>query len=164
MRDSISPTKPQSLAQFTYDSALKYKRGGPGEKLDHAFTIHNVILVCICVALLPSDVYLNCLPQRKFAFDNPTLLGIMEPESDTEDALDAGGIANHTAKKRKRMVGGRIAKGEDFWGQVDTYFRKEIAGRGRNLVGSGWKECVPCFSPPYSGFQVNMNATLQLRG
>lgn len=45
LRQSISPAQFQSLAQFTYNSALKYKRGGPGEKLDHAFTVHNVILV-----------------------------------------------------------------------------------------------------------------------
>lgn len=98
---------------------------------------------------------MNCLSQCKFAFDNPTLLGIMEPESDTEDALDAGGLANQTTKKRKRTVGGCIAKGEDFWGQVDTYFRKEIASRGQNLAGSGWKECMPCFALPYSGFDMN---------
>lgn len=34
-----------SLAAFTYKSAKKYKRGGPGDKLDHGFTIHAAILV-----------------------------------------------------------------------------------------------------------------------
>ncbi|KAL6306472.1 hypothetical protein BKA93DRAFT_729265, partial [Sparassis latifolia] len=34
-----------SLTDFTLKSAMKYKHGGAGEKLDLAFTIHNVILV-----------------------------------------------------------------------------------------------------------------------
>lgn len=46
------------------------------------------------------------------------------------------------AKKRKRgrPSVGRIAKGKDFWGQVDKFFTKEIETRGRNLAGPTWKE------------------------
>lgn len=49
LRNSVSPVTYQSLAKFTYDSALKYKRGGPGERLDEGFTIHNAILVRLIV-------------------------------------------------------------------------------------------------------------------
>lgn len=45
VRDSISASSFQSLSEFTYDLAMKYKRGGYGEGLEHGFMIHNVILV-----------------------------------------------------------------------------------------------------------------------
>jgi hypothetical protein len=45
LRASICGNTVVSLAAFTYTSATKFKRGGPGEELDIAFTIHNAILV-----------------------------------------------------------------------------------------------------------------------
>ncbi|KAF8223249.1 hypothetical protein L208DRAFT_1317821, partial [Tricholoma matsutake] len=45
LQDSVSPESCQSIAEFTYESAMKYKHGGFGDGLDHGLTIHNVILV-----------------------------------------------------------------------------------------------------------------------
>lgn len=43
-------------------------------------------------------------------------------------------------RPQKRARVGRLAKWKDFWGQVDTYFTKQIESRGRNLTGPKWKE------------------------
>lgn len=81
--------------------------------------------------------------QRKFALDNPALLGIAEDESDSESISDEHASSGSRPNKRKRKAkaaGGRIAKGEDFWGKVDRWFKKEVGLRGRNLAGPQWKE------------------------
>lgn len=78
--------------------------------------------------------------QRKFAFDNPNLLGVSEVESDTDDV--PGDTARVLKKRKVGTVGGRIPKGEDFWGQVDAFFRKEVGAHGKNLAGPGWKSYV----------------------
>jgi len=44
--------------------------------------------------------------------------------------------------KRARTQGGRIAKGEDFWGKVDTYFAEMVQKHGRVLTGPEWREYV----------------------
>jgi hypothetical protein len=77
--------------------------------------------------------------QRRFILDNPDLVGTPD-ESDEESPEDTEGT--HIKKKRKRTTGGRIPKGEDFWSKVDAFFTKEIAKRGRHLVGTQWKEYV----------------------
>ncbi|KAJ3833980.1 hypothetical protein F5878DRAFT_545606 [Lentinula raphanica] len=51
IRDSITGTEVKSLKAFTFDAAVKYKRGGPGEKADPVLAIHNAILVC-CQVLI----------------------------------------------------------------------------------------------------------------
>jgi hypothetical protein len=72
-------------------------------------------------------------------FDNPTLLGTPE-ESDTENDSPEDIEGAQVKKKHKRAAGGRIPKGEDFWGKVDAFWASEIAKWGRNLTGSHWKE------------------------
>jgi hypothetical protein len=34
-----------SLSKFTYEMAMKYKRGGAGENLEMGFTLRNALLV-----------------------------------------------------------------------------------------------------------------------
>ncbi|KAJ7110367.1 hypothetical protein C8R43DRAFT_1139377 [Mycena crocata] len=62
---------------------------------------------------------------RRFARENPVAIGISEVED--EDSTEDHG-------------GGRIAKGKDFWSQVDAFFSRKITEYGsKNLQSSGWK-------------------------
>ncbi|EGO31056.1 hypothetical protein SERLADRAFT_455621 [Serpula lacrymans var. lacrymans S7.9] len=45
IRDNITGPKAVEVAKFTYSMALKYKRGGIGDKLDTAYTFHIALLV-----------------------------------------------------------------------------------------------------------------------
>ncbi|KAI0643849.1 hypothetical protein C8Q79DRAFT_914515 [Trametes meyenii] len=49
VRDSVIGEKIRSLQEFTFHISFKYKRGGPGEKLDIGYTIHNALLVSIVI-------------------------------------------------------------------------------------------------------------------
>ncbi|KAJ7290656.1 hypothetical protein C8J57DRAFT_1213294 [Mycena rebaudengoi] len=104
----IEPTSYTPLETFVFQSATKYKNGGPGEQLSDLFTIHATLL-------------------RRFAYDNPTLLSNEETEDENENENDED-LAAPSKKKRKR-AGGRIPKGKDFWSQVDAYFNKEVESR-----------------------------------
>ncbi|KAJ7135129.1 hypothetical protein C8R46DRAFT_1325924 [Mycena filopes] len=110
-----------SLAQFTYDSLSKYKLGGVGVDVPPATTAHVAIL-------------------RRFAFDHPDLKAESPttPEGDENDAPPP----TKKARKTKGQSGGRIPAGEDFWGQVDVYFRKELEHRGKTLTGPKWKPYI----------------------
>ncbi|RDB27985.1 hypothetical protein Hypma_002123 [Hypsizygus marmoreus] len=107
----------ESLEEFTYRTAMKYKRGGAGEKLDIGFTIHNALL-------------------RKFALDNPQLVQSAEvEESDTESQE-----GSPVPKKRKASQhSGRVPNGKHFWAKVDAWFAAEILQRGRNFASPSWK-------------------------
>ncbi|KAJ7706641.1 hypothetical protein B0H14DRAFT_3026101 [Mycena olivaceomarginata] len=37
---------------------------------------------------------------------------------------------------------GKVAKGENFWGRVDEWFKVEMAERGSSLTGPKWKSYV----------------------
>ncbi|KAJ3738265.1 hypothetical protein EV360DRAFT_90635 [Lentinula raphanica] len=118
IRDSITGSETKSLKTFTFDAAVKYKRGGPGEKADPALAIHNAIL-------------------RRLAFENKALLGIEEAE--TEDSAEP---EEGPRRKKQKAGGGRIAKVNHFWGRVDLFFEKELTARGTDLNGTGWKSYV----------------------
>ncbi|KAJ7829262.1 hypothetical protein B0H13DRAFT_2679917 [Mycena leptocephala] len=125
LRSSICGDTPSTLAQFTFASATKFKRGGPGLSLDVSFTIHNALL-------------------HRFARENPSVTGVEEVEED-ESAEDFGSSPAPAQKKRKITVtghgGGRIPKGKDFWSQADTFFVRKINEfGGKNLQSAGWKE------------------------
>ncbi|KAJ3967756.1 hypothetical protein EV361DRAFT_965326 [Lentinula raphanica] len=120
IRDSITGTEVKSLKAFTFDAAVKYKRGGPGEKADPVLAIHNAIL-------------------RRLAFENKGLLGIEEPETEDNAESEEG---PRRKKQRTSGNGGRIAKVNHFWGRVDLFFEKEIATRGADLNGAGWKSYI----------------------
>jgi len=57
-----------------------------------------------------------------------------DDDGDDEEAPQTG------SNKRARTQGGRITKGEDFWGKVDSFFVEMIDAHGLSLVGSHWKE------------------------
>ncbi|KAJ7753156.1 hypothetical protein B0H14DRAFT_2635652 [Mycena olivaceomarginata] len=117
---SIDPKNWVSLPQFVYDCVSKYKLSGAGIDIPDTYTAH--------IALL-----------RRFTFDHPgtkpepALPGVAADDKDTP----------RPAKKPWKAIGaqggGCIATGEDFWGQVDEYFRNEIKTRGKSLIGPKWK-------------------------
>ncbi|KAJ7147564.1 hypothetical protein C8R43DRAFT_1129793 [Mycena crocata] len=124
---SIDPKNFIPLADFVFASATKYKAGGPGEELPQIYTVHAVLL-------------------RRFVFDNPSLKGLPveeeEPDSDVE--YDQAEFMRPKKKQKKAPVrkGGKIAKGDNFWGRMDEWFRKEVDARGTNLTSSKWKTYV----------------------
>ncbi|KAJ7932001.1 hypothetical protein B0H13DRAFT_1857417 [Mycena leptocephala] len=130
LRTSICGNTPATLAQFTYSSANKFKRGGSGVDLDVSFTIHNALL-------------------RRFARENPFVIGVEEVDDD-DSTEDIGSSPAPPQKKRKITAaghaGGRIPKGQDFWSQADAFFAKKITEFGsKNLQSAGWKSlfCTP---------------------
>ncbi|KAG6915322.1 hypothetical protein DXG01_012128 [Tephrocybe rancida] len=123
LRDSVMGAKACSLTEFTYASAVKYKRGGPGDKVNVIFTIHTALL-------------------RNFTLENPLLLG-----SEADEESDSGGGSVKTtpsgpAKKKRKSTSGQIAKGKDFWSKVEKYFEKEIDVCSHNLTDQSWKDLV----------------------
>ncbi|KAK6992395.1 hypothetical protein R3P38DRAFT_2570471 [Favolaschia claudopus] len=119
---SIQPKSWLSLAQFTYDCVQKYKSGGVPADIPSSYSAHLALL-------------------RRFAFDNP----------DLASAPASAPASTPTPRKRARVPagkgknkprGGRIAAGEDFWGRVDEFFRKEVEDRGTNLTGPKWKPYI----------------------
>ncbi|KAG6884027.1 hypothetical protein C0992_007154 [Termitomyces sp. T32_za158] len=114
-------SKSTSLAEFAYSLALKYKQGGPGEKLDNIFVIHTALLC-------------------NFTLNNPDLIGEEEPKGEGSVGIDDA--SQCPQKKKRKSLGGRLARGEDYWSKVEAYFEKEIATRGWNLAGHGWKDIV----------------------
>ncbi|KIK49823.1 hypothetical protein GYMLUDRAFT_51498 [Collybiopsis luxurians FD-317 M1] len=124
IRNSIIGNSTKTLEAFTYDAAIKYKRGGPGEKPDTMLTIHNAIL-------------------RRLAFENRSLLGVEETENEDE----SDGQTARPSKKRKNndeneKRGGRIAKENHFWGRVDIFFKTETVTRGTDFRGEKWKQYI----------------------
>ncbi|KAJ7659055.1 hypothetical protein DFH06DRAFT_905712, partial [Mycena polygramma] len=122
-----------SLSQFTFDCLSKHKIGGAPSPIPQTYSAHFAIL-------------------RRFAFDNPHL-NPPEPvpapveEEDDEDGENDGRPQKRTRpasrpRGAKAKSGGRIPKGEDFWGQVDIFFKGELKTRGTNLTGLKWKPCV----------------------
>ncbi|KAJ7922126.1 hypothetical protein B0H13DRAFT_1551081, partial [Mycena leptocephala] len=129
IRNSICGDCPAMFADFTYISAMKFKRGGPGISLDVGYRQET--------STAPSWY-------RRFARENPTVIGVEEVEGEVEDSRSSPAPAT---KKRKLSTqtqgGGRIPKGKDFWSQVDTFFTKKITEFGtKNLQNAGWKEYV----------------------
>ncbi|KAJ7935000.1 hypothetical protein B0H13DRAFT_1854708 [Mycena leptocephala] len=110
-----------ALADFVYASALKYRGGGVGEDVPQIYTVHAVLL-------------------RRFLFDHPTLKASPAeeetPDSDIEydDAEDAR--PRKKPKKTPAKKAGKVAKGENFWGRVDEWFKKEVAERGSSVSGA----------------------------
>ena len=57
-----------------------------------------------------------------------------DDDSDDEEAPKTG------SNKCACTQGGRIGKGEDLWGKVNSFFVEMIDAHGLSLVGSHWKE------------------------
>ncbi|KAJ7633336.1 hypothetical protein DFH06DRAFT_910655, partial [Mycena polygramma] len=126
IRNSICGNSPAPLATFTYVTAMKFKRGGPGPALDVGYTVHNALL-------------------RRFAMENPAIIGVEEVEVEDDDGTEDYSSPGPVSKKRKLQStptphgGGRVPKGKDFWSKVDAFFTKKITEfGGKNLQSAGW--------------------------
>ncbi|KIM36128.1 hypothetical protein M413DRAFT_31883 [Hebeloma cylindrosporum] len=121
---SVSPGSAMSLSKFTYEMAMKYKRGGAGENLDRGFTLRNALL-------------------RKFVLENLKIA--QTPEAADPENEDSDSTTSPPPQKRKHVAqntkksGGRIARGQDFWSLVDAFFTKLVKDWGRVLTAPSWK-------------------------
>jgi hypothetical protein len=81
--------------------------------------------------------------QRRFVFENPTLKAAPAeeeaPDSDIEYDEAEETRPRKKPKKTPAKKAGKIAKGENFWGRVDEWFKSEVAERGSSLTGPKWK-------------------------
>ncbi|KAJ6489504.1 hypothetical protein C8R47DRAFT_977840 [Mycena vitilis] len=101
-----------SLSQFTFDCLSKHKVGGAPSPIPQTYSAHFAILV-----RFHKDGENDGRPQKR-----------TRPASRPRGA--------------KAKSGGRIPKGEDFWGQVDIFFKGELKTRGTNLTGLKWKPYI----------------------
>ncbi|KAJ7721579.1 hypothetical protein B0H14DRAFT_3170309 [Mycena olivaceomarginata] len=92
---------------------------------------------------------------RRFVFDHPTLKASpAEEEAPDSDIEYDEGEDTRLRKKPKKMPAkkaGKVAKGENFWGRVDEWFKAEVAERGSSLTGPKWKSSnssEPLVPPP----------------
>lgn len=81
--------------------------------------------------------------QRRFALEHTALLKqkektIKDTEDDEEIDQEDEDIDMDVDAPSGRQ-GGRIAAGQDFWGQVDKFFSAMLVKYGRDLTGAGWK-------------------------
>ncbi|KAJ7830248.1 hypothetical protein B0H14DRAFT_3872708 [Mycena olivaceomarginata] len=125
--NGVDPKNFVALTDFVYASALKYRSGGVGEGVPEIYTVHAVLL-------------------RRFVFDHPTLKASPAEEEapDSDIEYDEGEDAR-LRKKPKKMPAkkaGKVAKGENFWGRVDEWFKAEVAERGSSLTGPKWKSYI----------------------
>ncbi|KAF6757804.1 hypothetical protein DFP72DRAFT_1065599 [Ephemerocybe angulata] len=81
--------------------------------------------------------YLDNALLRRFAINNPDLLHRGEDYAEPEPSTN------------KRKAAGRPPGGQDWWSEVDAWFAAEIALRGRQLTGDGWKECFLWLAVPH---------------
>ena len=86
--------------------------------------------------------------QRRFARENQSVLNHEELEDDDDDdGLNTNtqtGASKHqrngnAAKITKRGHGGRVAKGQDWWSLVHSWFLSKKAEWGENMSSPLWK-------------------------
>ncbi|KAK7039555.1 hypothetical protein R3P38DRAFT_2900373 [Favolaschia claudopus] len=129
LRNSMCGDSTTPLAQLTYATAMKFKRGGAGVKLDVGYSVHNAIL-------------------RRFAREHPTAIGVEELEVEEDDTAEEPASSPEPPSKKRRVSpstngGGRIAKGKDFWSMVDAFFTAKMTELGsKSLQSAGWKEYI----------------------
>ncbi|KAJ7483663.1 hypothetical protein FB451DRAFT_1555558 [Mycena latifolia] len=78
---------------------------------------------------LPQIYTVHAVLLRRFVFDHPSLKAAPVEEE-------------KKPKKTPVKRGGKVAKGENFWGQIDEWFKREVAVRGLSLTGAQWKTYV----------------------
>jgi hypothetical protein len=81
-------------------------------------------------------------PQRCFGLDNIKLIKKVEKAGASGDnSEDSDSTEPPTGLKcPRRAHAGKVAKGEDFWSQVDAYFAEMVTKFGRDLTGTQWRE------------------------
>ena len=135
IRDSIIGPTACSLATFTYHTANKYRRGAFEEDLNFGYTIHNALLVSwllLQVGLVHCIHAMNL--QHRFGLDNLDLIRKQSTANSDNSSEAPETDSTPTGTKRQRTQGGRIVKGEDFWGRVDTWFFELVTRFGRDLT------------------------------
>ncbi|KAK6985096.1 hypothetical protein R3P38DRAFT_2805827 [Favolaschia claudopus] len=63
-----------------------------------------------------------------------------EEEADDSDVDYDQAEERRTRKRAKKS--GKVGKGGNFWGSVDSWFKKQVKERGSTLTGSKWKSYV----------------------
>lgn len=56
-----------------------------------------------------------------------------------DEASDSADEDGGGPKRKRSKPTGRIPSGQDFWGQVDLWFAKELNDRGKDFADVAWK-------------------------
>uniref|UniRef100_A0A0W0ETK4 Uncharacterized protein n=1 Tax=Moniliophthora roreri TaxID=221103 RepID=A0A0W0ETK4_MONRR len=110
----------------------------------------------------PSEaVSFKVLMMRRFTVDNPDIVWADEDESGSQE----GGLDDSEApKKRKkttRSVGGRVAKGKDFWTLFDAFMDSKVKENGRKISDNAWKSYLSLLAhDDDGGFPGRMTASV----
>ena len=140
IRDSIIGDNKCSLAEFTFHTANEYRRGQFDENMGFGYTIHNVLLVSKVINI-PQAILHVLIPQRRFGLNNIDLIKkAVTPSAADNNGDESDSTPPPTGTKRQRTQVGRIAKGEDFWGKVDTFFAEMVTKYGRDMTSARWRE------------------------
>ncbi|KAH6876647.1 hypothetical protein BKA70DRAFT_1276991 [Coprinopsis sp. MPI-PUGE-AT-0042] len=115
LRDSLFGSKKSSANAFVLGTARRYHRkvGGPKDELPYFW--QAIIL-------------------RKIALDNRAVLNRADDDEEAETPSPPG--------SKRRRGEGRIPDGEDWWGIVDAWFKREMKTRGTNLTEGQWPELI----------------------
>ncbi|KAJ7820145.1 hypothetical protein B0H14DRAFT_2600130 [Mycena olivaceomarginata] len=116
--NGVDPKNFVALTDFVYASALKYRSGGVGEGVPEIYTVHAVLLVRFH------------LPKKRHQ------TAILNTTRERTPRL------RKKPKKMPAKKAGKVAKGENFWGRVDEWFKAEVAERGSSLTGPKWKSYI----------------------
>ena len=120
IHDSIIGDNKCSLVEFTFHTANKYRRGQFDENMGFGYTIHNVLLVSKVINI-PRAILHVLIPQCRFGLNNIDLIKkAVTPSAADNNGNESDSTLPPTGTKRQCQVG-RIAKGKDFWGKVDTF-------------------------------------------
>ncbi|KAI0318130.1 hypothetical protein OF83DRAFT_61676 [Amylostereum chailletii] len=119
--DSID-TKKCNLEKATYELATKLRAGGV---LNLKFSHQLMISV-----------------MRRFVSENLTELRPLDGEDSSSDEETTATAP--PAKRPKRNGGsvGKVRKGEDFWGRMDTYIQAKMGQYGPDLTSEKWRSFI----------------------
>ncbi|EAU81288.1 hypothetical protein CC1G_07218 [Coprinopsis cinerea okayama7 len=74
---------------------------------------------------------------RRFAWENKELLQVEEDEEAA--ANESEDNPSPPAKRKRTARGGRIPRGQDFWGRFDSYLLEKTKTLGKDISSVGWK-------------------------
>ncbi|KAF8164205.1 hypothetical protein BJ912DRAFT_935109 [Pholiota molesta] len=124
LRNSVIGSNQMSLDKFTAEATEKYRHSSQARTSVQGYIVHNVIL-------------------RRFCIEHQDLLGVDTQElEDSESSIGSDDIEPLPPAKRQRVLKGRIAEGEDFWSQVDAWFKDAMKARGDNFSSEAWRSYI----------------------
>ncbi|KAK7026730.1 hypothetical protein VNI00_015503 [Paramarasmius palmivorus] len=114
-----------------------------GVDADHGMTLEAFLrhtVPCMHIqGVYPSEVVtFKVVLLRRFVVDNPHIVW-------ADEDVDNGQADGEPAKKWKkttRAVGGRIAKGKDFWTLFDQYLTEKVNELGKKINAPEWKKLL----------------------